>query len=297
MLAHPETATFASVSPSVSVIIPALNAARTIGVQLAALERQDFEGPWEVVVVDNGSTDDTVRLCESGGFALALRVVVCQRPGTGAARNFGVASTPADLLLFCDADDEVDPGWVREMTAALATDDAVGGRIENERLNGERPDYMPRHPDRLPVVAGFLPRAIAASLGVRRAAFEQIGGFREDYTYGSGDTEFCWRLQLAGFSLAYASEAVVHYRHRSELGAVAVKAYKTQQNGGRLYRDYRAQGMRSPSMAGAAVRWARLLASIPVVPFSRRVRWWWVEQTAGAVGRVSGSVRHRVVYL
>lgn len=284
-------------SPSASVIMPALNAANSIGVQLEALARQDFEGAWEVVVVDNGSTDDTVQVCQSYASSLPIRVVACERPGTGAARNFGAAAAGADLLLFCDADDEVHEGWIRGMVAGLAQHYAVGGRIENDKLNGDRPSYMPRHPDRLPVVAGFLPRAIAANLGVRRTAFEQVGGFGEDYTYGSGDTEFCWRLQLAGFALGYAPDAVVHYRHRSDLRSVAVKAYKTQRNGGRLYRDYRAHGMRSPSLAGTAVRWGRLLVAAPIVPISPRVRWWWVEQAAGVVGRISGSVRHRVRYL
>lgn len=280
-----------------SVIIPALNAADTIGLQLEALSRQDVEGAYEVVVVDNGSTDDTVEVCKSFSSAVPLRVVVCEQPGTGAARNLGAATASADLLLFCDADDEVDRGWVRGMVEALDRHDAVGGRIENERLNGDRPAYMPRHPDRLPTVAGFLPRAIAASLGVRRAAFEQVDGFADDYAYGSGDTEFCWRLQLAGFTLGYAPEAVVHYRHRSTLRAVATKAYKTQRNGGRLFREYRSRGMPQPRFAGTVFRWGRLAASAPAVLFSPRLRWWWVEQTAGAAGRVAGSLRFGVRYL
>lgn len=284
-------------SPSASVVMPALNAASSIGQQLDALGRQDFEGAWEVVVVDNGSTDDTVQVCQSYASSLPIRVVTCERPGTGAARNVGAAAASADLLLFCDADDEVHEGWIRGMVAGLAQHHAVGGRIENDKLNGDRPSYMPRHPDRLPVVAGFLPRAIAANLGVRRAAFEQVGGFGEDYTYGSDDTEFCWRMQLAGFDLAYAPDAVVHYRHRSTLRAVATKAYRANQSRGRLFRDYGSRGMPQPRLAGAVVRWGRLLAAAPVTPFSTLVRWWWVEQSAGAVGRISGSVRHRVRYL
>lgn len=283
-------------TPVASVIIPVLNEAETIGTQLDALARQDAAVDGEVIVVDNGSTDDTVRVCRAYS-SLPIRVVVCERPGTSAARNLGAATATADLLLFCDADDQVAPGWVRAMVAGLEHHDAVGGAIENDLLNGDRPAYMPRHPDHLPVVAGFLPRAISANLAVRRAVFEQIGGFVEDYTYGSDDTEFCWRLQLAGFSLGYAPDAVVHYRHRSTLRSLAVKAYKANQSRGRLFRDYGPRGMPQPRLAGVAARWGRLVAAAPLAVLSPRVRWWWVEQAAGAAGRISGSVRHRVRYL
>lgn len=284
-------------TPWASVIIPVLNEAASIGTQLDALARQEVHEDWEVVVVDNGSTDDTVEVCRSFSASLPIRVVDCERPGTSAARNLGAATAEAGLLLFCDADDQVAPGWVRAMAAALERDDAVGGAIENDLLNGERPAHLSRHPDHLPVVAGFLPRAISANLAVRRTVFEQVGGFAEDYTYGSDDTEFCWRLQLAGFDLGYAPEAVVHYRHRSTLRSLAVKSYKANQSRGRLFRDYGAHGMPRPRLLGAAARWGRLVVSAPGVPFSPRVRWWWVEQAAGAAGRVSGSIRHGVVYL
>ncbi len=280
-----------------SVIIPVLNEAESIGLQLDALAQQDVDFPWEVIVVDNGSTDDTVDVCASYTSRLPIRVVACETPGTSAARNRGAAVAGSDRLLFCDADDMVGPGWIRAMVLALDRADAVGGAIENDLLNGNRPSFLPRHPDGLPVVAGFLPRAISANLAVQRTVFDEIGGFAEAYTYGSDDTEFSWRLQLAGFSLRHAPDAVVHYRHRSTLRSVAVKAYKANQSRGRLFRDYGDRGMPRPRLAGAAGRWARLIAVAPIVPFSQRVRWQWTEDLAGAAGRVSGSVHHRVLYL
>src|SRR3954447_15734888 len=104
---------------SVSVVIPALNAAGTIGTQLEALAQQDADVEWEVIVVDNGSSDTTLEVCRSYESRLpALRTLTCARPGTSAARNTGAAASSADLLLFCDADDEVAPGWVAAMVAA-----------------------------------------------------------------------------------------------------------------------------------------------------------------------------------
>ncbi|WP_127129845.1 glycosyltransferase family 2 protein [Georgenia sp. SYP-B2076] len=283
---------------SVSVVIPALNAAGTIGTQLGALARQEVDAAWEVIVVDNGSSDATVEVCQSYESRLpALRVLSCAQPGTSAARNTGAAASSADLLLFCDADDEVAPGWVAAMVAALQASDAVGGAIENDRLTPRPLPYLPRHPDHLPVVAGFLPRAITANLGVHRRVFEAVGGFAADYDYGGPDTEFCWRLQLASYRLTYAPDAVVHYRHRHTLRSVAVKAYRTGRSRGRLFRDYAAAGMPRPRLAGVALRWARLVVTLPGALVSPRRRWWWAEQAAGAAGRVAGSVRFRVRYL
>ena len=278
-----------------SVIIPARDAAETIAEQLAALAAQDTSDHWEVVVVDNGSSDATVAIARSFTDRLPLlTVTTCERPGANAARNVGASTATGALLLYCDADDVVAPGWVAAMIEALGRYDAVGGLIDNDSLGS---GAMQRHPPGVPVTAGFLPRAITANLGVRRAAWEHVGGFAEDYEYGCTDTEFCWRLQLAKYVIGYANEAVVAYRHRGTLRSAARKAYLTGRARGRLFRDFHPHGMPRPRLAGVAVRWARIVAITPLVPFSRRARWWWAVEAAGAAGRVAGSRKFGVRYL
>lgn len=214
--------------------MPALNAAGTIGEQLAVLAAQETNLPWELVVVDNGSSDETIAIAESFRDRLpGLVVATCGRPGANAARNLGARSGSGELLLYCDADDRVAPGWVDAMARALRQMDVVGGALDNEAFGTGN---MEPHPAGVPVTAGFLPRAITANLGVRRAAWSAVGGFAEDYEYGCTDTEFCWRLQLAGYRIGYAEQAVVAYRHRSSLRAAAVKAYRTGRSRGRLFR-------------------------------------------------------------
>ena len=279
-------------------MIPARNAASTIAVQLDALVAQSGKVTFEVVVADNGSTDATVSIAESYTDRLRIRAVTCPRVGANAARNFGATVAAGELLLFCDADDRVHPSWVEAMAGALLEYDAAGGAIDNDSLSADfSGGWMPRHPPGVPVMAGFLPRAITANFGVRKNVWAALAGFNEDYAYGCTDTEFCWRLQLAGHSLGYAQGAVVAYRHRADLRASAVKAYKTNRARGRLFRDFRGAGMPQPRLAGAVVRWARLVAMVPLVPFSPRARWWWVNQSAAAAGRVAGSVAFRVRYL
>jgi glycosyltransferase involved in cell wall biosynthesis len=98
-----------SLKPSLSVIIPARDAAETIGAQLTALASQVCSIPWEVIVVDNNSSDNTAELARSHASAFTRFKVVVADNGTGAAyaRNAGVAATSTRWLAFCDADDIV----------------------------------------------------------------------------------------------------------------------------------------------------------------------------------------------
>lgn len=121
----------------VSVVIPAYNAAGTIGAQLAALAGETSERSFEVLVVDNNSSDARAEVVAAhAGTVPGLRVVTAkERAGAAHARNAGVREARGNLLLFCDADDEVHAAWLDEMADALATADMVGGAIEMDQLN------------------------------------------------------------------------------------------------------------------------------------------------------------------
>lgn len=278
-----------------SVIIPVLNAASTLGDQLTALERQDADIEWELLLVDNGSHDESPEIIrEHVRQSPRIRALTCERTGANAARNTGAAQARGRHLLFCDADDVVDGSWVRELSAALDTHPAAGGRLDNETFP---PGHMPRHPEGLPVTGKFLPRAIAANLGVRRSVWAEVGGFSEDYAYGSTDTEFCWRVQLAGHDLVWAPDAIVAYRHRASLRSAARKSYLTGQAHVRLYRDFRTSGMPRSSWPRTIGRWGRLALGAPVALVSTPYRWTWVREGAQSCGRIVGSIRLGLRYL
>ena len=120
-----------------SVVIAAYDAADTLGEQLDALVDQEWSGGWEIVVVDNASTDATPDL---------VRAVAVEHPrvrlvravdgrGPAYARNAGARAAAGVALAFCDADDVVAPGWVAAMGAALAEHEFVCGPVELARLN------------------------------------------------------------------------------------------------------------------------------------------------------------------
>src|SRR5213592_3954280 len=97
--------------PDVSVVIPAHNAEAFLGAELAALAAQEYPGRWEDVVVDNESTDGTVRVAEHWSTAFSdLRVVACGGAGVNRARNAGLRAARAPKILICDADDVVGVG-------------------------------------------------------------------------------------------------------------------------------------------------------------------------------------------
>src|SRR5690349_7650703 len=104
-----------------SVVIACRNAETTLGVQLEALTREPRHSEWDVLLCDNGSTDCTLELAQRYRDRLPnLRIVPADgRPGPAHARNVGARSTGAPWLAYVDADDEIAPGWVGAMRAAL----------------------------------------------------------------------------------------------------------------------------------------------------------------------------------
>ena len=287
----------------VTVVIPALNAADIIGEQLEALSRQTYAGEWEVVVVDNGSTDGTAAAAMAFVDRLpALRVVdASERRAHTYARNTGAHAARGDLLLYCDADDRVAPGWVAAFVTAAEEDgcDFMGGFVDDVTLNdASQADW--RHsppPDRLPDKMGFLPLAISANLAIRRSVLFGVGGWNEAYGEGCNDVELSWRVQVAGCRLCYVPDAVVSYRYRSSMRALARQMYRRGLAEPQLYADFRPHGLpRRPvwRMAGGV---AKLAVRSPDLVRGPGPRGRWVNQAATVVGRVRGSARHRSLYV
>lgn len=198
--------------PVVSVVLCVRNGASTLARQLAALTRQDFGSPWEVVLVDNGSTDGTRALATAWTDRMPwLRVVDEPVAGLNRARNRGVVAASADRLVCCDADDEVDAAWVREMYDGLERFDLVGGALvpRPERPARARLLDVPQT-DGLPTLLGHT-FAVGASLGFHRRVHDAISGFDEAFDTGADDVEFCVRATHAGYTIGFLPGAVTRY--------------------------------------------------------------------------------------
>jgi glycosyltransferase involved in cell wall biosynthesis len=217
------------VSERISVVLPAHDAATVIGDQLAALTRQVGVDPLQIVVVLDGCSDDTRGVVERNRPPFGERLVVVELPmsrGAAAARNAGVMAAAGDLLLFCDADDVVDPSWAAAMVTALADADVVGGRLDVRRDGAptwaiealyERTAGGASH-----TLDGRYGYAPSSCLGCRRTAFEAVGGFDERFTGAGGeDADFGFRVQASGHTFGRAPDAVVSYTPRTRFADIA----------------------------------------------------------------------------
>jgi glycosyltransferase involved in cell wall biosynthesis len=198
MNAAPSRDTSAAVE--VSVVIPFRNAAPHIRDQLEALSLQEFTGTWEVIAVDNGSSDESRQVADSFKDRLNLHIVdAVERAGAAWATNVGVRKASGQKLIFIDADDEVTPGYVSAMAAGLDEYGFVISAFDHEALN---PDWVrsahgdfSRDPDN-PLVDhfGVLPSA-GGSVGIARSIFENVGGFPEDFPR-MYDIAMSWEVQF-----------------------------------------------------------------------------------------------------
>jgi GT2 family glycosyltransferase len=204
--------------PAVTVVIPVGRSVEFLAQQVGAVLDQRVPFAFDVVLACNTNCVDGCdaldEIAESAGDA-RLRVVPAHDVRSAAfARNVGAASSDAEVLVFCDSDDLVSPGWLRALVASISEKVAVGGRIDEQRFavpsqEGWRP---PVTPGGLPTFLG-VPYAVSANMAVDRTRFESIGGFDASLTRCE-DIALSWRLRACGVELMYEPDAVVHYRHR-----------------------------------------------------------------------------------
>lgn len=286
----------------ISVVIPARNAERTIAQQLRALRDQDYDGAFEVIVADNQSTDATSAIVDDmrrNGMSNLRTVEAHERAGINHPRNVGARAARADLVAFCDADDVAAPGWLTAIADGLGDFDAAGGVIETDRLNGPSFAKLMHNPAGrgVDVVMDFLPRPHGGNCGLRKAVFEELGGFDEDFAGGGDETEFFWRLQLAGFTLGTVEGAVMSCRLRSSSWGVFKQLFGFASARPQLYRKFRDAGLSRAGVREVLSRWWWVASRTPLIVMSADGRARWLRRTATALGYLSGSIRHRVLYL
>lgn len=286
--------------PVISVVIPVLNGAATIGEQLSALSDQVADVSCEVVVADNGSTDGTATVVAGFSHAIpGLRLVdASARRGPAAARNIGAEAVAGDVLAFCDADDVVAPGWLLAVEKATKEHDFVAGGLDFQffrppPLAGARPASV-----WAPTFGNFrwLVYGLGANMAITRQAFADVGGFTEELRTGE-DIDLSWRLQLAGYPLHYEPGAVVYKRPRPTSRHKALQHLAYGQNDVMLYKRLRSHGMPRRSVVAQAKLYGWLVLNVWRLVADDRGRATWLIAGSSALGRVLGSVRHRTLFL
>lgn len=284
-----------------SVIIPYHFDASTLSEQLEALSNQVWDGDWEVVISDNGSGEALQEILKTFRDRVPnLRYVEARTaPGAAHARNKGVEAARGQKILFTDADDVVAPGWLEAMANALEVYPFVACRMDFEHLNppltmlGRKPHQQTELQSY--IYPNFLPHAAGTSLGVRKSVHESVGGFDETMIKLQ-DTDYCWRIQLAGTPLVFVSGATVYYRLRGGLGLLIKQAFKYGKYNVILYDRYRDKGMPQLTWRRGLRRWFYIFKTLPNL-FKEELRSSWCWNAAFSWGRLVGSVTNRVVAL
>lgn len=290
--------------PAISVLLPTRNGAATIETQLEALARQKTTGPWELVVADNSSSDETLAIVERYRDRIETLRVVDAPDGLGLPYACNVAARQAEgeALLVCNDDDVMSDGWLAAMGRALADHELVASRLEHEQLNEPwalevrgRPqeDGLPRW--------GFgthLPFGFGCALGFRRELHDAIGGYDETMVPAGEDADYCWRAQYEGAQLQFVPDAVMHYRARATLAEL----YRQSRNYGvgdvMLYKKHRPLGLPEiPDRARRGVRGWLGIGKRLLGASSKVGRGLLVWQLGRQIGLAQASARHRVLLL
>ena len=214
---------------TVAVILPAYQAETTIVACLHALTRQDYDQPYDILVVDS-STDATPELIRRH-FPQVRLIHLAQQTDPGTARNLGVQQSAADLLCFLDADCLAPSDWLRRMTAAHEAQPeyaAVGGAIGNgnpENLIGwagylaEFREFFPFQPKQV------TRHAATCNISYKRAVFERYGGFPAEF-YPQEDLVFHLRLYRDRVPILFDPTICVAHLNKTTLRAFLRHQYQ-----------------------------------------------------------------------
>ena len=268
--------------PVVSIVIPVLDRAEELGRCLDSISRIDYPSEkLQVIVVDDGSSDDSAAVARSFGALVVASGGV--RSGPAAARNVGAACARGELLAFIDSDCTASPGWLAELVPAFSDPKlaAVGGMVEGmctasavDRYEavmsslslGSRERFGNKGDDTF-----YLP---SCNLLVRRLDFFHVGRFDQSMHVGE-DVDLTWRLRDAGWTIAYLPAGNIKHEHRSSLRSFMSRRFDYGTSEGALQKLHpkRRKRFLLPPMLAAVLALA-LLA--PVVA-------WWLFPVACAL--------------
>jgi GT2 family glycosyltransferase len=213
--------------PKVSVVVCVYNGERTMDSCLASLEKLNYRN-YEVIVVNDGSTDGTRQIAEGYDY---IRLIHQENQGLSEARNVGMRAATGEIVAFTDADCMADPDWLTHLVARFQSSEfaAVGGpnlTPPDDSFVASCVAVSPGAPTHVLLddeVAEHIP---GCNMAFRSEALEAIAGFDPIFRAAGDDVDLCWRLQNKGYKIGFCAAAVVwHYRRNT------ISDYVKQQRG------------------------------------------------------------------
>ena len=213
-----------AILPRISVVVCTYNGSRTLRECLGGLRRLEYPD-FEVIVVDDGSTDETPAIARASGF----RVVSEGHRGLSGARNLGLRAATGEIVAYIDDDAYPDPHWLSYLALAFrgSSHVAIGG--PNLPPPGDGPiaaaiANAPGNPVHILLSDSEAEHIPGCNMAFRREALLASGGFDERFERAGDDVDVCWHLRDLGWTLGYAPAAVVWHHRRG-----SVKAFWRQQ--------------------------------------------------------------------
>ena len=213
--------------PKASVVVCSYNGAKTLDRCLTSLKEINYPS-YEVILVDDGSTDNTQEIAASHNWVKNIRQ---ENKGLSFARNVGAHASGGDVIVYTDSDCMADPDWLYYLMGTLLSGDYAG--VGGPNISPPAENWVqacvsaapggPNHVLLTDVVAEHIP---GCNMAFHRWAFDQVGGFDPEYRKAGDDVDFCWRLQQSGGVIAFSPAAIVwHYRR------FTLQAFRKQQQG------------------------------------------------------------------
>jgi GT2 family glycosyltransferase len=212
--------------PRISVVVCSYNGARTIAECLDGLLNLDYPD-YEVIVVDDGSTDATASIAARYG----VRVISTPNRGLSSARNTGMAAASGEIVAYIDDDAWPDPHWLTFLAATFESSAhvAVGGPNvppAGDGLVARCVANAPGGPTHVLLSDTEAEHIPGCNMAFRRDALAAIGGFDPTFRTAGDDVDVCWRLQQRGGTIGFSPSALVWHHRRG-----SVKTYLRQQQG------------------------------------------------------------------
>lgn len=209
------------VKPMVTIVVPVYNRAEDIRSCLDSLFALEYPSDrYEIVVVDDNSSDSTVDVINNYGVRLLANQV---NMGQSAARNLGVSHARGDIIAFTDSDCIVSPRWLCELVPYFedGKNALVGGYVgsyyRKTRLDRYEESNSPLNMGKK-LLFGFGAESDfyvpTCNMLLRKMAYSSVGGFDEAMRVGE-DVDLCWRLKERGFRLVYVPSGTVEHKHRN----------------------------------------------------------------------------------
>jgi glycosyltransferase involved in cell wall biosynthesis len=213
--------------PRVSVVVCSYNSERTMEACLASLEVLDYPD-YEVIVVNDGSTDRTLQIAERFPYC---RIISQPNKGLSVARNVGAEAATGEIVAYTDSDCVADPDWLTYLVGKMEASNlaACGGPNfppPEDCLVPAAVAVSPGGPTHVLISDEIAEHIAGCNMAFRRDLLLELGGFDPVYRAAGDDVDICWRFQDAGHAIGFSPAAIVwHYRRNT------VKAYLNQQRG------------------------------------------------------------------